>query len=95
MAARTKKIRHSEEVRNKIQAHRLIDELQKFVYGERQMEGAQVTAALGLLRKTLPDMQAVEHSGEVTNTYVARIPQVAETVQQWIENQSGISGKAH
>jgi hypothetical protein len=39
------------------------DCLEKHVRGKREMSATQVTAALGLLRKVVPDMAQLEHSG--------------------------------
>lgn len=83
MAARKIKIRHDEETRAKIQAGNLITRLQAGINGEVELSGPQVTAALGLLRKVLPDLTSVEHSGEITTTYVARAPQVAPSEDAW------------
>jgi hypothetical protein len=83
MPARIRKIRHDEETRNKIKAAYLINRLTKFVAGEVKLESAQVTAALGLLRKVVPDMQSVEHSGEVQKTYVVRMPARPESMEEW------------
>ncbi|WP_029006316.1 hypothetical protein [Azorhizobium doebereinerae] len=66
MAARTRKIRHDDETRSKIQASQLINRLTDHVLGKVDMTSTQVTAALGLLKKALPDLAAVEHSGETT-----------------------------
>lgn len=65
MAARTVKIRHDDETRAKIQTSQLINRLQDHVAGEVDLKPTQVQAALGLLRKTLPDLTATELSGEV------------------------------
>lgn len=65
MAARTVKIRHDEETRAKIQTSQLINRLQGHVAGEFDLKPTQVQAALGLLRKTLPDLTATELSGNV------------------------------
>jgi hypothetical protein len=67
MAARTVKIRHDEETRAKIQTSQLINRLQSYVLGEVQLEPGQVTAALGLMKKTLPDLTATELSGDADN----------------------------
>ena len=57
MAAR--KIKHlSDEHRLKIQTSMLINRLTDFVKGEVEMQPHQVTAALGLLKKSLPDLSA-------------------------------------
>jgi hypothetical protein len=53
-----------DKVRAKIQTSMLVNRLTKFVNGKVKLDPPQVTAALGLLKKTLPDLQAVEHSGD-------------------------------
>lgn len=55
--------RHSDMVRQKIQAGVLIDRLQKHVNGDVEMTGTQVNAALGLLDRSLPKLQAIQVSG--------------------------------
>lgn len=62
MPARTRKIRHDQETRSRIQASQLINRLEKHVFGDVDMKPTQVTAALGLLKKTLPDLQATTNS---------------------------------
>ena len=47
---------HDERTRAKIQTSQIINRLQSFVKGEVEMSGPQVTAALGLLKKTMPDL---------------------------------------
>lgn len=44
------------------------------------MSASQVTAALGLLKKTIPDLSSVEHSGEIQHRDVSDQPLTAE---QW------------
>lgn len=63
MAARVNKIRHDDETRAKIQTSQLINRLQGYVLGEIELQPGQVTAALGLMKKTLPDLSAAEISG--------------------------------
>jgi len=65
MAARTVKIRHDEETRAKIQASQLINRLQDHVFGEAEISATQMKAIELLLKKTLPDLSAVDHSGQV------------------------------
>jgi len=43
----------------------LIGLLHRIASGEKQVEPHQVTAAIALLRKVLPDLQATAVSGEV------------------------------
>jgi len=83
MPARIRKIRHDEETRNKIRAAALINRLTDFVEGKITMTAPQVTAALGLLKKVIPDTQSVELSGEVATSYVARIPQSIAEPDAW------------
>jgi len=87
MPARTRKIRHDENTRAKIQAGNIITRLQKYISGEISMEGPAVTAALGLLRKVVPDLTSVEHSGEVTTHYVVGIPPRESTSDAWAKQQ--------
>lgn len=51
---------HREKIRNSQVLTALIEHAE----GRREMSGSQVTAGLGLLKKVLPDLQAVQHSGE-------------------------------
>ena len=52
-----------EEARRKIQTTQLVKRLTDHVDGKVEMQTSQVTAALGLLRKSLPDLQAVTLEG--------------------------------
>lgn len=56
MAARAVKIRHDEQTRAKIQSAQIINRLQGYVMGKLVLEPGQVSAGLGLLRKTIPDL---------------------------------------
>ena len=82
MAARLSP-KHDAKTREKIQTSQLINRLTKFVNGEVKMESAQVTAALGLLRKVLPDLASTEMKGEVEHNYVARLPERVEDIDDW------------
>jgi len=64
MAARIRKIRHDQETRAKIKTSQLVNRLTAHVLGEVEMVPSQVTAALGLLRKTLPDLQTTTLQGD-------------------------------
>lgn len=57
--------RHQQMVRDKIQASYLINRLHGCAMGEIEMTPVQVKAAEALLRKSVPDLKAVEHSGSV------------------------------
>lgn len=54
-----------ERTRNRIRTSMLLNRLEKFVEGKLELSPAQVTAGLGLLKKTVPDLSSVEHSGEM------------------------------
>lgn len=56
MAARSKKIRHDENTREKIRASQLINRLQDHALGQVEMTSTQVRAAEVCLRKVLPDL---------------------------------------
>lgn len=53
----------SHEHRVKIQNSNILNALIEHAEGTREMSSTQVTAALGLLRKALPDLTAIEATG--------------------------------
>lgn len=65
MAARLNP-RHQEMVREKIRASQLINRLEDHVLSEDgpKLDSTQVTAALGLLKKIVPDLSAQTVSGD-------------------------------
>lgn len=71
-----KTLSHDSKTRERIRTSQLINRLEKFVLSETDGENgkvelspAQVSAALGLIKKTLPDLAQVDgnvnHSGQV------------------------------
>lgn len=54
----------SNEHRVKIQNSNILNALIEHAEGTREMSSTQVTAGLGLLRKALPDLSAMEVVGE-------------------------------
>lgn len=49
-----------------------------------EMSSQQVTAALGLIRKTLPDLQATQVTSDIHfHRYVVRAPAPAGSVEEW------------
>jgi hypothetical protein len=64
MAARSRKVRHDDETRRRIQTSQLINRLENHVLSNSEMSSTQLRAAEVLLRKTLPDVSAVEMTGE-------------------------------
>lgn len=75
MAARTVKIRHDEETRAKIKTSQLINRLQDHALKDVEMSDGQIRAALGLLKKTLPDVteQTTKHEGNISLTVVTGV----------------------
>lgn len=63
MAARLNP-RHQSMVREKIRASQLVNALENHVLKNKKMESSQVTAALGLLKKCVPDLSSTELTGE-------------------------------
>lgn len=55
--------RMTDEHRAKIQNSSILNALIEHVQGEREMSATQVTAGLGLLRKVMPDLAALQHAG--------------------------------
>lgn len=54
-----------ERIRERIQADRIIKKLENHVLDAEEMSSSQVTAALGLLKKKVPDLTSTEHTGEM------------------------------
>jgi hypothetical protein len=56
----------TEAHRLKIQTGNILNVLVQHVNGERNMSATQVSAGIALLRKVLPDLASVQHSGDET-----------------------------
>lgn len=58
-----------EEIRAKIKSTLIVKKLENHILNGEEMTATQVSAALGLLRKTTPDLSAVtanlEHTGKI------------------------------
>ena len=54
----------SNDHRVKIQNSNILNALIEHAEGKREMSASQVTAGLGLLKKAMPDLQAVTLSGD-------------------------------
>lgn len=68
----------SDEHRTKIANSQVLRVLIAHAEGRGDMSASQVTAGIALLRKVMPDLQAVELSGETTTNVVSRQPLTAE-----------------
>jgi len=65
MATR-KQLFHPDEVKKKIQASQLINRLQAHAFSDEPiMDSSQVTAAVKLLGKVIPDLKGVDLTGQV------------------------------
>jgi hypothetical protein len=65
MAGRPLGKRHQDDVRTKIQASAIITRLTSAFHGEIELTQVQVNIGKTLLDKALPDLKAMELSGEV------------------------------
>ena len=66
MAARINKIRHSEDIRRKIQVSQLINRLESYALGDlEEVSPGKLRAISILLNKTLPDLSATEVTQQV------------------------------
>lgn len=72
MAARLRKL-HQDDVRSKIQTTQLVKRLEDHVLSGVEMSKSQVSAAMGLIRKTLPDLSAMQHTGDPANPVIHEI----------------------
>ena len=57
-----------EKISKTIKTNQIIKRLEEHVISGSEMPASAVTAALGLLRKVIPDLAAVTHSGQVELT---------------------------
>lgn len=85
MAARLLK-HHQDSVRDKIRASYLVNRLQDHFAGKIELTPSQIRAAEILLDRCVPKMSAIEHTGEVTHNYVARVPEIAASTEDWMQN---------
>ena len=64
MAGRQPGFRMSEEHRVKIKNSNILNALIEHVTENREMSASQVSAGLGLLKKVMPDLANIQHSGD-------------------------------
>lgn len=64
MAARAVKIKHDDQTRAKIQAAQIINRFMACLNGEITLDAQQVSCGKSLLNKVLPDLAAVQHTGD-------------------------------
>jgi hypothetical protein len=71
-----------ERTRQKIQSSQVVSRLISFVNGELELAPHQVTAAIALMRKCLPDLTASEVKGDIVHKF-AVVPEVMEK-ERWL-----------
>lgn len=72
MAARTRKVRIDEFTRERIKVSQLINVLEKQALSGGSMEPTQLRAIEILLKKSLPDLTNVNHTGGTDNTHTVK-----------------------
>lgn len=73
----------SDEHRGKIANSNILKALIEHVEGLREMSSTQVSAALGLLRKVMPDLTESKDTLEVEHRFVIEVPALSESPDQW------------
>lgn len=73
MAARINKKTHDEKTKGLIRASQLLNRLYSCANGELDMTKDQIQAAKIVIGKYIPDLKAIELSGDVSSTQVSRI----------------------
>jgi hypothetical protein len=77
-----------DRARARIQTDSIIQRLTKAVAGEIDMKASAVSAALGLLRKVMPDLSESKNQTEMIHRFVARVPEKAESAAEWQKTYS-------
>lgn len=83
-----KRLYHPDEVRAKIQTSQIVNRLNDYVFGKIELTKGQVSAALGLLNKVIPNLASVEVSGEIEHKYAVEVPAPAASVESWSQQQT-------
>ena len=78
MAARTRKVRHDDETRKKIQTSQLINRLTSHAFGKVELDNSQVRSIEILLKKSLPDLAHMTHRGDADQPMEMRIRWMAD-----------------
>ena len=76
-----------EEARSKIRTSVLVQRLCAHALGQVEMNATQVRAAEILLRKVIPDLAAIDHTGEVTQRFVLQASEPSQDFETWSRQQ--------
>ena len=80
--------KRAEQWRMSIRVGLIRNRLMKCILGEIEMSPVQLQACKILLERTLPALATVEVNADVTHNYIARIPQPAQTTEEWAKQNS-------
>lgn len=76
MATR-KQLFHPEEVKEKIRTSQLLNRLQDNAFAEQEfLTRGQIDSIKTLLAKTVPDLKAIEHMGEIVTGHEAALDEL-------------------
>ena len=78
MAARINKPLHDDKTKDLIRARQLLNRLSSFANGKIELNSAQVKAAQVVIGKVIPDMKAMEISGNGGGPLVVEITRFSE-----------------
>lgn len=73
MAARKLRPFHTDEIRAKIQTSQLINRLTDHALGKIELSATQVRSIEVLIKKTLPDLSAVDMNANISGQVVAQV----------------------
>ncbi len=93
MAARLNP-KHDARTRDKIKVSQLINLLQNNAEGKVELDSVRQKSIEILLRKALPDLSSVEHTGDALQPF-AIIPQVIEDVSAWQDTFTPVTKTEH
>lgn len=93
----------ADQIRARIQTSQLINRLTNYALDGKdpktkkpiEMSTAQVAAALGVLRKSLPDLSATEHSGSIATDPLGELyGRVADKSRDMVNKPNGGNGSS-
>lgn len=73
MAARTKRVKVDGNWREKIRISMLLNRLEDHAFGKVDLSPTQIKAIEVLLKKSLPDLSAIEHTGQGGGPMIVRL----------------------
>lgn len=86
------KIPYPEKARERIKASKIIGRLIQHIDGEIDLSATQVQAARVLLNKTLPDLKAVDHTGEIGAKHSVDKQTIEQATKSLVERINAVRG---